>query len=132
MEEDKLEVLKKSPLVWAYIGDAVYELAIRKRIVSKTNIKAHNLHIKIIKLVNAKKQADVLNKLQEKEFLSEEELDVARRARNTKNYHIPKNTSPIQYAMSTALEAVIGYNYLLGKHDRNNEIFEEVYNILGI
>ena len=132
MEEEKLEVLKKSPLVWAYIGDAVYELAIRKRIVSKTNTKAHNLHIKIIKLVNAKKQADVLNKLQEKEFLSEEELDVARRARNTKNYHIPKNTSPIQYAMSTALEAVIGYNYLLGNHDRNNEIFEEVYNILGI
>ena len=45
-----------SPLVWAYVGDSVYELYIREKLVNATNLKPHKLHIETIKYVKAKAQ----------------------------------------------------------------------------
>ena len=134
MEKDK-EVEKllddidlKNPLIWAYIGDAVFELEVRKRFVEKSNANSFKLHLKIIKIVNAKNQAKLFDMIEDK--LSEKELDIARRARNTKNHHLPKNTSVAEYSKSTAFEAVLGYNYLKGNHLRNSQLIDNMFSII--
>ena len=108
MKIDRVDEL--SPLVCSYVGYSFFDLYIRKRFVEKTKNKPHNLHIKVSKIVNAKSQSNLYFKLED--FFTEEEKNIGRRARNTKNYHVPKNTSPVEYAMSTGFEAIIGYVYL--------------------
>ena len=72
--KSKEEVNLMSPLVWAYVGDSVYELYIREKLVNATNLKPHKLHIETIKYVKAKAQADTLEKI--KEYLTQEELEI--------------------------------------------------------
>ena len=38
-----------SPLVWAYVGDCVYELFIRTYLIDTTKLNPHKLHIEAIK-----------------------------------------------------------------------------------
>ena len=83
------EVNLLSPLTWAYVGDCVYELYIRTKLVNETNLKPHKLHIETIKYVKAQAQAERLKKIQE--YLTEEEKDIVRRGRNAQNHHLPKN-----------------------------------------
>lgn len=119
----KLEDVKMlSPLVWAYIGDAIYETFIRVNLVNNSNAKPHKLHIESIKYVKAKGQADILKQL--KEYLTEDELEIVRRGRNTQNHHVAKNANIADYSMSTAFEALIGYLYLTHQDDRLKEILD--------
>ena len=89
IKKEKEDVDMLSPLTWAYIGDSVYELYIRTNLVNKTNLKPHKLHIESIKYVRAQAQAETLNRIYNN--LTKEEQDIVRRARNTKDYHLPKN-----------------------------------------
>lgn len=118
--KNKTEVNLMSPLVWAYVGDSVYELFIRSHLVENTNFKPHKLHIEAIKHVKAKAQAKILEELQD--FLTEEEKEIVRRTRNTENHHLPKNANSADYMYSTAFEGLIGYLYLSGEKDRLDEI----------
>ena len=121
-EKEEVDVNLLSPLTWAYIGDAVYELYIRTNLVNKTKLKPHKLHIESIKYVKAKAQADILKELME--ILTDEEKDIVRRARNAENHHLPKNAEPEDYMYSTAFEGLIGYLYLCKKDERLKEILE--------
>lgn len=125
MKEDK-QINQMSPLTWAYVGDAVYELYVRYYLVDNTNLKPNNLHKEAIKYVKAKAQAEILYKLQD--YLTEEEQDVVRRARNTQNHHLPKNANVQEYMYATALEGLIGYLYLTKQNDRLDEIFKIILN----
>lgn len=109
-----------SPLVWAYVGDSVYELFIRTHLINNSNAKPHKLHIESIKYVKAKAQADILKKITDN--LTEDEKDVVRRGRNTENHHIAKNSNVADYSQSTAFEALIGYLYLTKQDERLEEI----------
>ena len=115
------EVNMLSPLTWAYVGDCVYELYIRTNLVNRTKLKPHKLHIETIKYVKAKAQADILKSIESK--LTEKELDIVRRARNSENHHLPKNADPADYMYSTAFEGLIGYLYLTKQDERLKEIF---------
>lgn len=117
------EVKQMSPLTWAYVGDSVYELYIRTYLTNTTHLKPHELHIKSIKYVKAKAQADILNKIEES--LTEEEKDIARRGRNTQTHHIAKNATVQDYMYATAFEALIGYLYLTKQDERLKEILEK-------
>lgn len=119
----KEEVNLMSPLVWAYVGDAVYELYIRTYLVSTTKLNPHKLHIESIKYVKAASQAHILETLMPE--LSEEEQNIVRRARNTQNHHLPKNANVTEYMYSTAFEGLIGYLYLTGQNNRLEEILEK-------
>ncbi len=121
-EKDLNEVSLMPPLVWSYIGDSVYELYIRTRLVNLTKLKPHKLHIESIKYVKASAQANILNKIYDK--LSEEEKDIVRRARNAENHHLPKNATSTDYMYATAFEGLIGYLYLAKKDARLKEILE--------
>ncbi len=116
-----------SPLTWAYIGDAVYELYIRNYLIETTNLKPNKLHREATKFVKASSQAQILDKL--KDFLNEEELEIIRRGRNTQNHHLPKNANPTDYMYSTAFEGLIGYLYLTKQETRLNEILSKIIKI---
>ncbi len=118
------EVNQMSPLTWAYVGDAVFELYIRTYLINTTNLKPHELHVKSIKYVKAKAQADILQKLEDD--LTQEEKDVVRRGRNTQTHHTAKNASVQDYMYATAFEALIGYLYLTKQDERLNEILSMV------
>ena len=120
IEKDIQDIKMLSPLVWAYVGDSVYELFIRTYLVNNSNAKPHKLHIEAIKYVKAKSQADILKKIDDK--LTEEEKDIVRRGRNTENHHIAKNAEIADYAKSTGFEALIGYLYLTKQEERLKEI----------
>ena len=116
------EINMLSPLTWAYVGDAVYELYIRTNLVNNTKLKPHKLHIESIKYVKAKAQADILKRIEPE--LTDEEKEIVRRARNAENHHLPKNADPADYMYSTAFEGLIGFLYLTKKDERLKEILK--------
>lgn len=118
------DVRMMNPLVWAYIGDSVYEVYVRSYIISKGGKTSFDLHRESIKYVKASSQSDILETIYDK--LTEEEKNIIRRGRNTKTYHVPKNASIIDYKRATALEALIGYLYLLKRYDRIDEIMNMI------
>lgn len=121
--KEEAEVNLMPPLVWAYIGDCVYELYIRTKLVNETKLKPHALHIEAIKKVKAQAQAETLNKIYEE--LTEKEKDIVRRGRNAENHHLPKNANVQDYMYATAFEALIGYLYLTKQNKRLKEILEK-------
>lgn len=122
-EKDILEVNTMSPLTWAYVGDAVYELFIRMNLVNTKKSKPHMLHIESIKYVKAEAQANILKRIYDE--LTEDEKDIVRRGRNAENHHLPKNANVQDYMYSTAFEALIGYLYLTKQTDRLKEILQK-------
>lgn len=116
------EVNMLSPLVWAYIGDAIFETFIRVQLVNKSNAKPHKLHCESIKFVKAKAQADMLKKIHDE--LTEKEQEIVRRGRNVQNHHVAKNANVADYSMSTAFEGLIGYLYLTKQDERLKEILQ--------
>ena len=104
-----------SPLVMAYIGDAVFELLVRTRLLEKGNAPVNKLHQITVHHVCAAAQAKGYRAIES--FLTEEEAAVYRRGRNTHN-NIPKNADPATYRSATGLEALYGYLYLKGDMDR--------------
>ena len=122
LKKDITEVKLMPPLTWAYVGDCVYELYIRTKLVNETKLKPHELHIKAIGYVKAKAQAERLKNIYDK--LTDEEKDIVRRGRNAENHHLPKNANVQEYMYSTAFEALIGYLYLTKQNKRLEEILE--------
>lgn len=115
-----------NPLVLAYIGDAVYEVRVRKMLVYKKINKVNDLQKESIKYVSAKGQAVFINKLLECNKLNELEIDVYKRGRNSKVNSHPSNTDIITYKQATGFEAVIGYLYLTDNISRIDEILKFV------
>ncbi len=108
-------------LALAYAGDAVYELAVRERLIGAGLAKVNRLHTETVKYVNAAAQAKALHALEGS--LSEDEAAIVRRGRNARS-PVPRGTGMIDYRRSTALECLIGYLYLKGDTARLNEVIE--------
>ena len=124
LKKDETEVNLMPPLTWAYVGDCVYELYIRTKLVNETKLKPHALHIEAIKHVKAKAQAETLKNIYDE--LTEKEQEIVRRGRNAENHHLPKNCTVEDYTYSTAFEALIGYLFLSKKDERLKEIFDMI------
>ncbi len=108
------------PLALAYIGDAVYELAVRRYLLAGGTVRANQLHRQAVKYVKASAQAKVLFALED--VLTDEEKDIVRRGRNAKSLHVPKGAGVMEYKHSTAFESLLGFLYLKGDKKRLNEI----------
>ncbi|MBQ3108568.1 MAG: Mini-ribonuclease 3 [Clostridia bacterium] len=109
-----------APLVLAYIGDTVYDLYMRTRLVLKTDSTAHGLHMAAAKLVCAAAQAAAYRRMAD--ALTEEETAVFKRGRNAHMGTVPKNASIADYRAATGLEALMGYLYLCGRDERIEEL----------
>ena len=109
-----------SPLVLAFAGDGVYDLAVRTMLVQKGNARPDALHRKKASLVKAAAQSSMMNAILP--VLTESEEAVYRRGRNAKSYTKAKNSSVTDYRRATGFEALIGYLYLSGNIDRVLEL----------
>ncbi len=110
-----------SALNLAYIGDTVYDLHVRSYLVKSRAGKVQAMHKSATSVVNAKAQAQAAELVEP--LLSEREKEIFRLGKNAKSTP-PKNMSPKDYSLATAIEAVIGYLYLTGQQDRTDEIFD--------
>lgn len=111
-----------SPLVLAYVGDAVYELYIRTRLLPQIS-KVHDLHQAAVKYVQATAQAEQLQAWESD--LTDQEKDIVRRGRNAKG-GVPRHTDMVEYRYSTGFEALVGYLYLSGKSQRLGELLATI------
>ncbi|XID90855.1 Mini-ribonuclease 3 [Paenibacillaceae bacterium WGS1546] len=109
-----------SPIVLAYVGDAVYEVYVRQRLVAGSSRKPHELHRAATGYVSAAAQAELLRKWTP--LLTEEEAEVVRRGRNAKSGQPPRNADPGDYRHATALECLVGYLYYNGDKARLEQL----------
>ncbi len=117
------KVREMSPLVLAYIGDAVHSLYSREKYALSTTYKPNKLHILVSNEVKAKAQAEKLEKIFES--LTQDEKDIFMRARNTHVNTIAKNASKGEYLEATGFEALIGYLYLTGQNERLEDLLKD-------
>lgn len=117
---ERKEAKEFSPLVLAYIGDAVYELIIRSILVSMGNRPVNKLNKDATSLVKAAAQSEIVKLISDK--LSEEEYTVFKRGRNSSPHTMAKNASMTDYKYATGFEALIGFLYLDNRCDRALEL----------
>lgn len=108
------------PIALAYIGDAVYEVAVRQYLLGQANLRPNHLHRRATGLVSAKAQSKMLTLLGP--LLTEEEQGVVKQGRNAKSGSLPKNADVLEYRHATALEGLFGYLYCDGRLDRMSEL----------
>ena len=118
-----------NPLVLAYMGDSLYDIFVRTRLVERNEaMSAHRLHIESIKYVKAHGQSAAMAEIEDK--LTAAELSAYKRGRNTKSYTVPKNADVGDYRRATGFEALLGWLYVQGERARLDEVMEMAYNAI--
>jgi ribonuclease-3 family protein len=123
---DGLNPREYSPLALAYIGDTVYDLFIRTKVLSKGNRHVTEMHKESVNFVKAHSQSVSAYALEE--FLNEDEMRVLKWGRNAKSNTTPKNADVTEYRMATGFETLVGYLYLAGEDERLSYLLEIAYN----
>jgi ribonuclease-3 family protein len=118
-----------SPLALAFMGDAVYEVLVRRALVARANCPAGRLHEMSVELVRASAQAAAANRILP--HLSEEELAVFKRGRNAHPAHLPRGAKIGDYHAATGLEALFGWLYLNGQMERIDCLFAIILEASG-
>ncbi len=116
----KEKAANMNAVVLAFIGDAVYSLYVREKLAFSSDAKAGELNRLATKEVRATAQAAFIAEMLP--ALTEEELAIYKRARNSKKSTKSKSSSVQEYNMSTGFEAVLGYLYVTGDTQRLNEL----------
>lgn len=119
MTEDQLRAVSSIGL--AHMGDAVFEILVRTWLCAHGKATGKGLHQATIRLVCAESQSEKARRILP--MLTEEELAVFKRGRNAQVHSIPGHASRAQYGEATALEALLGWLWLLGRRERVNELF---------
>ena len=115
-------------LTLAYIGDAVFEIYVRKYALSLGLTKVNNLHKKVIEFTKGESQAKSIRKLINDGILTDEEIAIYKRGRNSHVNSNRKNIDLANYLDGTGFEALIGYLYLTDNITRMEEIISLVFN----
>lgn len=124
MQDLKLNVTDPrslSPVALAFIGDSVFELLVRERLLENGSMPANKLHGLAVKKVRASSQSLAFPALEA--ALNEDELSILKRGRNANTSRVPKSCTPEEYRKATAIEALFGYLYLKGDIPRITELF---------
>ncbi|MBQ8319263.1 MAG: Mini-ribonuclease 3 [Clostridia bacterium] len=121
---DKTAAKQLNPVVLAFVGDAVYSLYVRSRLVCSGEGRASEFQRAASRIVSAKGQSDFLETLLPR--LTEEEAELYRRGRNAKKATKSKNASAVDYNRSTGFETVLGFLYLTGDEGRIEELLSSL------
>ena len=113
--------------ILALLGDAVFSLYIREKLLTIGINDPNILQKKSIEYVSAKGQVKILNNLIDNNILTEEEISIVKRGRNNKKDNHPKNTDIITYKLSTGFETLLGDLYLNNKIRR-----KEILNLIEV
>ena len=123
----ELEARRKDATGLAFIGDAVHTLAVRSKLVEQVGAKTGVLHRLQSKEVSATAQAATLKRIESE--LTETELDVFKRCRNTHQTTRAKNASAVEYKIASGFEGLIGYLYLIGNSERIAELLNKSFEL---
>lgn len=129
-EVDEFDAGQYSPLDLAYIGDCAYELTIRTLLLNKGNAPVNVLNKKASNLAKAGTQCAMITAIMDN--LTEEEQAVYKRGRNAKSYTSAKNATISDYRKATGFEALIGWLYLKGDHERMMEIIKSGFDAIDV
>ena len=118
-------MLQLSGTTLAYIGDSIYELKVREILIEKGLTKVDDLHKSAIKFTSATGQANAFDEIES--ILSEEEISIFKRGRNSESTRKPRNTSLAIYKKATGFEALIGYLHLSKNSERLDELYKKIF-----
>lgn len=118
------EAKQYSPLALAFLGDSVYDTLVRDFLLRQANMPVAKLHSAKIKLVCAEFQSSVYDALAEN--LTESELVIMKRGRNSTGNTVPKHANAMEYRRATGFECLFGYLFLTGQNDRISHLFNNV------
>lgn len=118
-----------SPLLLAYLGDAVFELFVREHLLVDGDTTGSKATESSREYVTAEKQSEAVEKILP--LLTDIELSVYKRGRNSKSLHMPKHASPTDYRRATGFESLFGYLYLNKDIDRARFLFQSAYDIVN-
>lgn len=107
----------------AYIGDAVFELMVRQRLLEMYAQNCHMLHEKTAHIVSAKGQSVAAELIIP--VLNEQENAVYLRGRNTK-LSISKKSNPHDHCRATGFEALVGFLHLTGQQERLTKFLDMI------
>lgn len=124
MSDNPIDVRQINILALAHLGDAVYELLVRRFVIGMDSQRPGELHKETIKRVCASYQASAFDLLLD--LVSEEELSVLKRGRNNHTAKVPRSAECIAYRKATGLECLFGYLYALERIERINELFSVI------
>lgn len=119
------DVRELSPVALAFVGDGVYEVLVRHRLVTETRLPPAKLHSRAVRFVSAAGQSRILEFLFP--MLTEEEQAVVQRGKNSSKASVAKHATVQQYRASTAFEALIGWLYLQYQQERILQLFEMIW-----
>jgi len=125
---ENIDVREYDVKALAYIGDAVYEVYVRRYLMKNSREQVNKLHKKAVKYVSAKAQACVIENIQES--MEEDVLSVFKRGRNASSNTVPKNTDVVTYKIATGFEAIVGYLYLIGELERLDRFVANAFEII--
>ena len=123
--KDENEVKMLNPLAMAFIGDSIYSTFVKSRVLKIFKHKVKDLTKETAMFVNARSQKQALFKIMP--LLTEAEVDIVKRARNTNIHTKAKNYTIEEYRHATALEALVGYLYLSKNLDRLEKLLQEIF-----
>mgnify|MGYP002419076706 CR=1 FL=1 len=118
----EIDIHEQSPIALAFVGDGVFEVLVRARLVERTRLVPNRLHAAAVKFVSAKGQYAALD---------EAERAVVRRCKNSTKATVAKHATPQEYRASTALESLFGWLYLQNRGARIEELFDVIWNALA-
>ncbi|WP_342433845.1 Mini-ribonuclease 3 [Neobacillus sp. FSL H8-0543] len=128
--QENVDAKQLNSLALAYVGDAIYEVYVRRHLIQSGKVKPNQLHREGTAYVSAKAQCKVLFRIIDEKLLTEEEQAVVMRGRNAKSGTVPKNTDVQTYHYSTAFEALMGYLFLSGKKERLEELILKAFSFV--
>lgn len=113
----------------AYIGDAIYELIIRKALIKQGITQVGKLHQNAVAYTSAEGQKKALAIIDE--MLTEEEKKIVKRGRNAQLTRKARSTDLMTYQLATGFEALLGYLYLNDAHERIDALCQNIITQLG-
>ena len=111
----------KNALSLAYLGDSVFTLMVRNHLIKTFDVKPNALNKKANAVVCARTQAEIMKDL--KKSLTDDEMDIVLRARNSHTNNKAKNSTFEEYSLATQFESLVGYWYLNDQTDKLNDMF---------
>ena len=94
----------------SFVGDAVFELVVRQKLSCKYEFDIGKINNLKTQAVCCEAQAEFFKVIEP--ILTEREVAIYKRARNSHIGNVPKKSSPQIYHIATGLEAIFGYLYL--------------------
>lgn len=115
-----------SPLTLAFIGDSVWDVYIRSRIIAEMPaMPVNKLHRAAVRFAKAHGQCIAFDAIAD--MLTEDEMSAFKRGRNASQHTTAKNATLADYKRATGFEAILGFVYISGHEERLNMLMRTAF-----